>query len=77
MNVLEIEQEKEQLPMPDLVEIPHRPGKEPYVEPTPIKIIAMEAAPIKLFQSSKPIHKEEEMKEMRIDLTQSPPLENL
>ena len=53
------------------MDIPHRPGKEPYVEPANVKVISMGAAPIRFYQPSKPAQKEV-VHTMKIDLTTSP-----
>ena len=58
-------------PMPDTIEITHRPGKEPFVEPEP-KIILIKDPPIQFVR----IQTQEIMEiPARIDLTQSPPNE--
>ena len=67
------EQEGVQIPppRPDLVDIPHRARKDPYVELAKVKIVSLGEDPIKFFQLSKTVQKEEVFPKMRIDLTQS------
>ena len=59
--------------MLDLVEVPHRLGKEPYVELAPLKVLAMEATPVKDLRPTKHTQQVEEQKDKaeKIDLTQS------
>ena len=55
----------------DPVDIPHRPGKEPYKEPAKVKVISLGATPIRFNQPIKPVPKEI-WSPLNMDLTASP-----